>query len=124
MKLHFLALLTLVSCVNGPSVTVFTEGRIEHYSTGGSLMAKRENVLAEVPTPNGPIKYSVKSEDSTAVPLAYLFWDGTKVLSGHAAKQAMHAADQDTVRYLSDNELKALGITENTKVATFVKPIQ
>ncbi|HUQ94197.1 MAG TPA: hypothetical protein VM120_21130 [Bryobacteraceae bacterium] len=105
----------LVGCAQGPSVTIAYKDRIEHYSAGGSLMAKRINVLAEVPTPNGPIKYAVKEESSEAVPLAYLFWDGTKVLSGHAAKQAMHQADQETVRYLSDNEIKALGITEETK---------
>jgi hypothetical protein len=85
-------------------------------------MAKRKQFAAEVPTPFGPLRYTAEEEDSTEVPLNYLFWDGTKFLSGLAAEEAMHAADQETIRYLSDNEVKALGITEGTKVATFVPP--
>lgn len=71
-----LLLVSLVGCTGGASVTRTAKGGY-HATSGYALLAKRENVVAEVVTREGDtIRYSTTSEDATEVPNTYIGWWG------------------------------------------------
>lgn len=91
MKLHLLALLllscVLASCADGPGVKITNvDGSTVHLHTGRSVMAKRENVVAEVEAPGGyHLRYMVGKEDATEVPKAFFNALVAKWLAGFTA---------------------------------------
>lgn len=84
LLLLILAVLTgcyVPSCTGGASVTRTPKGGY-HATSGYTLAAKRENVVAEVVTREGDtIRYSTTNEDSTEVPSTWIWWKGTTKLA-------------------------------------------
>lgn len=77
LLLPFLAMIAAFispACTGGASVTRTSKGGY-HATTGYALLAKRENVVAEVKTREGDIlRYSTTSEDGTEVPMSLIRW--------------------------------------------------
>lgn len=72
--LCMLLLVCVVGCTGGASVTRTAKGGY-HATSGYALLAKRENVVAEVVTREGDtIRYSTTSEDGTEVPMSLIRW--------------------------------------------------
>lgn len=112
LLLCLLAALTLTSCADGPSVTEFRpDGTKVHYRTGGTVMARRKNVVAEIEAPTGyHIRYSTEEEDSTEVPKTYIGALMAKWLAGIQAgvTNAKTAADRDIALGAQELEGKKL----------------
>lgn len=117
MKYLFFSFLLLASCTGGASITRTPKGGY-HATSGFTLAAKRENVVAEVVTKEGDtIRYSTTSEDSTEVPSTWIWWKGTtklaqinqpSVLKGTEDKTAVELGKQDVqkTQIAADKEVK------------------
>ena len=128
MKALFLPFLALLSalcvsgCVGGASVTR-TSGGSYHATSGYTLLAKRQNVVAEVVTREGDtIRYSTTEENSTEVPNTYIGWWGAAkimkiqqpaVLKGTEDVTAtkLGAQDVEKTKIVSDKEVKIFELT-------------
>lgn len=125
MKLFSAAIsLLLTSCAAGPSATAFApDGTKIHLRTGGTVMAERDLVVAEVSGPGGwSLKYSAAKEDSTKVPNTYIGYLLGKYLAGTQAgvTKAETAANRDIA--LGAQGVQKHAAEQETIKATFVKP--
>lgn len=117
MKMLIPLTLLLASCANGPSITRTSNG-LYHANMGWTLMAKREDVVAEIETKEGDhIKYATKIENSTDVPnMALGVWSTVRglALTQHSTdlktstdgKVNLGAQKADVAKHASDNALK------------------
>lgn len=115
--LCLLLLVCVVGCTGGASVTRTSKGGY-HATSGYTLLAKRQNVVAEVVTREGDtIRYSTTEENSTEVPNTYIGWWGAAkimkiqqpaVLKGTEDKTAVELGKQDVQKagIAADKEIK------------------
>lgn len=118
MKLHILLFLLLSSCVGSPSITR-TKGGGYHATAGFVLMAKRENVVAEITTKEGDvIKYMTSQEEGEEVPKVGLAAWGVAKAGAQALSQANHTTTNETKRILGAQGVQVKQIESDTAIAT------
>lgn len=100
LSFAFLALLSglcLSGCVGGASVTRTAKGGY-HATSGYTLLAKRQNVVAEVVTREGDtIRYSTSEENATEVPNTYIGWWGAAKIAKIQAPAVLKSTDDPDV---------------------------
>lgn len=94
--------LILASCVAGPSYTETSpNGTVYHFRSGGTVLGKRENVVADVQGPNGRrVRYVVQREDATEVANTAIPVIGGVELARVGAGVTKHAATTDSATTL------------------------
>jgi hypothetical protein len=91
-------LVCVVGCTGGASVTRTSKGGY-HATSGYTLLAKRQNVVAEVVTREGDtIRYSTTEENSTEVPNTLIGWHyGAKITKSQQPAILKGTDDPDVI---------------------------
>jgi hypothetical protein len=127
--LFFIVATVMTSCAFGPGVYYGSTGRV-YAHTGGSFMAARKEVIAEVETKAGDkIKYMAKGEEADDVPLAVAAAYGMVGMAKEATattvakeKTVQHAATQTSAQHAATTAAKTQVTTEAIKAGN-VAPI-
>lgn len=116
MKALLLLPLVVVSCTGGASVTRTAKGGY-HATSGYTLLAKRQNVLAEVTTKEGDtIRYSSTDENSTEVPNTFLGWWGANKIAGTLLPATLKGTEDVTATKLGAQEVEKTAIQAEKEV--------
>lgn len=121
LSFAFLALLSglcLSGCVGGASVTRTAKGGY-HATSGYTLLAKRQNVVAEVVTREGDtIRYSTSEENATEVPNTYIGWWGAAKIAKIQAPAVLKGTEDKTATTLGAQDVEKTKILSNEKIET------
>lgn len=121
LLLPFLALLVALlspACTGGASVTRTSKGGY-HATSGYTLLAKRQNVAAEVVTREGDtIRYSTTEENSTEVPNTYIGWWGAAKIMKIQQPAVLKRTEDKTATTLGAQGVEKTKILSGERVET------
>lgn len=107
----------LSSCSLGPMVVRTPKGGYIA-TAGGTLAAKRENVVAEVVTREGDtIRYSTTNEDSTEVPTSLIRWKFGVKLAKVQSRAIEKGTEDVTATKLGEQSVQKADIAAKKEVA-------
>lgn len=116
MKALLLLPLVLASCAGGASVTRTAKGGY-HATSGYTLLARRQNVIAEVSTKEGDvIRYSTVDENSTEVANTFLGWWGSAKIAKTLLPATLKGTEDVTATTLGAQEVEKTKILSQEKV--------
>lgn len=106
------------ACTGGASVTRTSKGGY-HATSGYTLLAKRQNVVAEVVTREGDtIRYSTTEENSTEVPNTYIGWWGAAKIAKIQAPAVLKGIEDRTAVELGKQDVQKTEILSGERVET------
>lgn len=124
MKASFLPILAMLvafvspACTGGASVTRTAKGGY-HATSGYTLLAKRQNVVAEVVTREGDtIRYSTTEENSTEVPNTYIGWWGAAKIAKIQAPAVLKGTEDRTAVELGKQDVEKTKVLSGERVET------
>lgn len=116
--LGLLVALLVSSCTGGASVTRTAKGSY-HATSGYTLLAKRQNVVAEVVTREGDtIRYSTTEENSTEVPNTYIGWWGAAKIAKIQAPAVLKGTEDKTAVELGKQDVEKTKVLSGERVET------
>jgi hypothetical protein len=117
LLLPFLAMLVaFTSCTGGASVTRTSKGGY-HATSGYTLLANRQNVVAEVVTREGDtIRYSTTEENSTEVPNTYIGWWGAAKIMKIQQPAVLKGTEDKTAIELGKQDVQKAGIAAEKEI--------
>lgn len=116
MKALILLPFLLAACSGGASITRTAKGGY-HATSGYTLLAKRENVVAEVVTREGDtIRYSTSSENSTEVPNTFLGWWGSVKIAKALLPATLKGTEDVTATTLGAQDVEKTKILSDEKI--------